>query len=74
MYKDDFWSIGGNDEDFTRPAYEDYYLGEIIKRKYHINWCDNIVGLHQNHDRPKNLNKMIEPSRILCEEKLRQLK
>lgn len=71
MYKDDFWAIGGNDEDFTAPGFEDKYLGDIIKRKYKVNWRDDIVGLHQNHARPKNLRAVVEPSRIIYEEKMK---
>ena len=73
IYRDDFWAIGGNDEDFTTPGYEDVYLGELIKRKYKINWCNDIVGLHQNHGRPRNLRNLVVPSRILYEEKMKEL-
>lgn len=73
MYKDDFWKIGGNDEDFTNPAYEDTYLGEIIRRKYKINWRNDILGLHQNHKRPKNMVQLMEPSRLLYEDKMKNI-
>ena len=70
IHKDDFWSIGGNDEDFTAPGYEDQYLGEIIKRKYKINWRNDVVGLHQNHARPKHLRFKQVPSKHLFERKM----
>lgn len=73
MYKDDFWNIGGNSEDFTAPGYEDNYMGEIIKRKYKINWLNGVVGLHQNHARPKNLIKIEKQSRVIFEEKMKHI-
>ena len=73
MFKEDFWSIGGNDEDFTATGYEDTYLGEIIKRKYKAEWRHDVVGLHQDHPRPKNLGQLITPSRELYEKKMREL-
>jgi glycosyltransferase involved in cell wall biosynthesis len=72
MYRDDFWAIGGNDEDFTNPGHEDTYLGELIKRNYKINWRSDIVGLHQNHGRPRiNFNKC--PSRYIFDAKMKEL-
>ena len=73
MYRDDFWAIGGNDEDFTTPGYEDTYLGELIKRKYQINWRNDVVGLHQAHRRPRNLSSLVRPSIITYEEKMRNI-
>ena len=70
IHKDDFWSIGGNDEDFTAPGYEDEYLGEIIKRKYKINWRNDVVGLHQNHARPRHLGAKQAPSKDLFGRKM----
>ena len=73
MFKEDFWSIGGNDEDFTAPGYEDTYLGEIIKRKYKAEWRHDVVGLHQDHPRPTSLAEMVIPSRELYEKKMKEL-
>ena len=73
MHKDDFWASGGNDEDFTTPAYEDTYLGEIIKRKYKAEWRHDVVGLHQDHPRPKNLVEIVKPSKELYEKKMKEL-
>ncbi len=49
MSKDDFWAIGGNDEDFTKPGYEDTYLGALITGVYDVHYRDDIIGFHQNH-------------------------
>tara|TARA_R110000824_G_scaffold203413_1_gene387884 strand:- start:346 stop:1068 length:723 start_codon:yes stop_codon:yes gene_type:complete len=73
MHKDDFWAIGGNDEDFISPGYEDEFLGELIKKNYQIEYCDDVTGYHQNHARPSNLSKLVEPSRLLFQEKMKEL-
>jgi len=73
IWSEDFWSIGGNDEDFTDPGYEDTYLGYLIEQNYKINWRTDVVGLHQDHPRPKNLAKMVMPSKEIYERKLKEL-
>lgn len=73
MHKDDFWSIGGNDEDFTLPGYEDKYLGELIKRKYKICWRVDVTGLHQDHKRPANVSGLIHSSHQLYLKKMEEL-
>jgi len=73
MYKDDFWIVGGNDEDFTSPGYEDDFLGEKIKRRYSIEYCNDVVGYHQSHPRPRNLKHLVEPSRVLFGKKMKEL-
>jgi len=73
MQAEDFWSVGGNDEDFTAPAYEDSYLGELVKRSYKIEWREDVTGLHQHHPRPKNLAEVVKPSRQLYEKKMKEL-
>jgi len=73
MYKDDFWAIGGNDEDFTAPGYEDTFLGELIRRKYFINWRNDIEGFHQDHKRHRNLGKLAQPSKLLFEHKMKHI-
>jgi glycosyltransferase involved in cell wall biosynthesis len=73
IYRDDFWAIGGNDEDFTSPGYEDDWLGEQVKRHYKIEFCDEVVAHHQMHGRPRNLGRLVHPSRVLFEEKKKEL-
>jgi hypothetical protein len=70
MRKDDFWAIGGNDEDFRAPGYEDTWLGECISRKYNVVYSD-VVGYHQEHARPKNLRKRVKPSEELFNQKMK---
>ena len=71
IHKDDFWAIGGNDEDFKAPGYEDTWLGECISRKYKITYSE-IVGGHQEHIRPGNLRKRVEPSKGLFDKKMKE--
>ena len=71
IHRDDFWAIGGNDEDFKAPGYEDTWLGECISKKYKITYSE-IVGCHQEHIRPKNLKKLVEPSKKLFDKKMEE--
>lgn len=73
MHKYDFWDIGGNDEDFVSPGFEDKYLGKLIERKYKVEYRTDVVGLHQDHPRPDDLRKKVEPSRLLYERKMKEL-
>jgi glycosyltransferase involved in cell wall biosynthesis len=55
MHKDDFWAVGGNNEAFIYPGYEDDYLGNLLIALYDkpcgagATWRDDVVGFHQNH-------------------------
>ena len=71
MHKDDFWAIGGNDEDFEAPGYEDTWLGECISKKYNIVYSD-VVGYHQPHERPGDLKKRVKPSESLFNQKMKE--
>ena len=71
IWSEDFWAVGGNDEDFTDPGYEDTYLAESLSRKYNMVFRDDVVGLHQDHPRPKNLSSLLKGSQELYEEKLK---
>lgn len=73
IHRDDFWAIGGNDEDFTQAGYEDTYLGEVIKKNYKINWRDDILGFHQDHPRPQNLKNLVEESHKIYNQKIQDI-
>lgn len=51
IYKQDFWDIGGNDEDFKRLGFEDTLLGANVARNYKVNYLDDLLGHHQQHRR-----------------------
>lgn len=70
MHKDDFWNIGGNDEDFVSPGYEDTWLGTCITNNYEIEFDDSIIGHHQNHPRPKNIGAMTKGSAAIYQDKM----
>lgn len=46
--------IGGNDEEFTKPGYDDTWLADCIRYglNYNFHFTYDVVGHHQHHDRP----------------------
>jgi glycosyltransferase involved in cell wall biosynthesis len=52
----DFYAIGGNDEEFVEPGYEDNWLGCCLHRGAGIHplYRDDSLGFHQDHPRPDN--------------------
>lgn len=47
-----FYDIGGNDEEFTMPGYEDAYLRDCIRgRGIREVYSSDIIGYHQHHHR-----------------------
>ena len=71
IHRDDFWAVGGNDEDFKAPGYEDTWLGECISKKYKTTYSD-VVGYHQPHARPKNLRKLVSHSKHIFDQKMKE--
>lgn len=53
LWRSDIYAIGGNDERFTMPGYEDDFFGLcLLKRGLRAVYRDDVVGFHQSHDRP----------------------
>ncbi|NLX97356.1 MAG: glycosyltransferase family 2 protein [Rhodopirellula sp.] len=63
----DLYAVGGNDEEFTEPGYEDDWFADCLIHglglapRYH----PEIVAWHQPHPRPHDLAKIVQPSRLL---------
>ena len=49
IYKQDFWDIGGNDEDFEKLGFEDTLLAAKVTANYKVKYLDDLTGCHQNH-------------------------
>lgn len=72
LYRKDLFAIGGNDEEFVEPGYDDDWfatcliLGLKLKPVY-----TTIQGLHQSHSRPSNSisvnSKMLFDSKLKSE-------
>jgi glycosyltransferase involved in cell wall biosynthesis len=52
--REHLYAVGGNDEDFTEPGYEDDWLGDCLIHGLGLtpHYRDDIIGLHQHHRRP----------------------
>ena len=78
MSKDDFWAVGGNDEDFTKPGYEDTYLGALISGVYDVHYRDDIIGFHQNHKKRVggflDMRKLYEKKALSIDSKVESLR
>lgn len=71
LWRSDLYAIGGNDEDFVIPAYEDKWFADCLIMGLRLQpiFSENIVGYHQDHPRPAAARHL---SRGLLREKRRQ--
>jgi predicted O-methyltransferase YrrM len=60
VFRKDFYKVGGNEEQFTEPGFEDNFLGECLTKGLGLTpiFLEETVGFHQDHPRPANLNEM----------------
>lgn len=54
VLRKDFYAIGGNDEEFTEPGYEDNWLAHCLGNGAGVSplYRDDSLGFHQDHGRP----------------------
>ena len=69
----DMYAVGGNDEEFTAPGFDDNWFGDCLMRGLELEpvFSSGIIGYHQAHSRPKNLAELVKPSAALYKEKVR---
>ena len=74
LWRSDLYAIGGNDEEFVAPAYDDNWFGDCLMRGLGLTpvFLDEVVGHHQQHFRPQELAKMVGPSKELYQRKVEQ--
>lgn len=64
VHRKHLYAIGGNEELFTSPGYEDDWFADCLtlglKLKPH--YSSSIIGYHQDHPRPPNLKRLVVPS------------
>lgn len=72
VWKSDLYRIGGNDEEFIKPGYDDNWFADCLMKGLGLNvrFLGDVVGLHQDHHRPLGIEGQILPSKHLYEEKL----
>lgn len=54
IYRQHIYAVGGNDEAFTKPGYEDAWLTQcLLQSGIDFVFSSRMVGHHQDHPRPK---------------------
>ncbi|NUQ66111.1 MAG: glycosyltransferase family 2 protein [Pirellulales bacterium] len=71
LWRRDLYAIGGNDEDFAEPGYEDNWFADCLMHGLGLEprYLPDVIAWHQPHPRPYDLGKVIEPSRLLYQQK-----
>lgn len=73
LLRSDLYKIGGNDEEFIYPAYDDNWFADCLINGLGLYpvFSGDILGLHQAHSRPDNLATLEQHSLKLYHEKLK---
>lgn len=71
LWRRDLYAIGGSDEDFTGPGYDDDWFADCLihGRKLKPRFLDQVIGYHQDHPRPQDLNSKVQSSKRLYAQK-----
>ena len=79
LLKKDLYRIGGNDEDFKSPGYDDNWFADCLTRglglepRYMPDIGEKaVVGHHQSHPRPRGLTGLVKPSEQAYLKKLKE--
>ena len=75
LWRRDLYAIGGNEEQFTAPGYDDDFFAACLKglgrkARYH----PGVIGYHLHHGRPRNLRRLVVPSRQLYRKLIAEFK
>lgn len=72
IWKNDIYRIGGNDEEFAEPGYEDVWFADCLEKGAGVEFVydRSILGLHQNHYRSPRMREILESSRQIYERKV----
>jgi len=67
LWRDDLYAVGGNDEDFVAPGYDDNWFGDCLTKglKLKARFRSDVIGYHQDHPRSANLKALMKPSKVL---------
>jgi glycosyltransferase involved in cell wall biosynthesis len=73
LYRRDLYAVGGNDETYTAPGYEDDWFNECLMRGLGLTpKFSDVVGHHLHHHHQGNDPGVVEPSRLLYQEMMRR--
>jgi hypothetical protein len=72
LWRNDLYAVGGNDEDFKAPGYDDNWFADCLIKGLGLRcrFVDQVVGYHQIHARPANLDELVAVSKRVYEEKV----
>lgn len=72
LWKKDLYAVGGCDEEFTNPGFDDDWFGDCLIKgsKLKVRFLGDIIGYHQDHPRPPDIAASTVPSRELYKRKV----
>jgi glycosyltransferase involved in cell wall biosynthesis len=71
VWRKDLYSVGGNDEDFTKPGYDDRWLADCLTRLPRtFVFRNDILGWHYSHEEPISGPRDISSSKSIYRSKL----
>jgi len=75
LWRKDLYAVGGNDEEFTEAGREDVWFADCLMHGIGLTprYVD-VLGYHQDHDRPSDLKKMTRDSSSVYDRKRRSAK
>jgi glycosyltransferase involved in cell wall biosynthesis len=73
ILREDLYAVGGNDEEFVEPCYDDNWFADCIIKGQGLrpNYSENIVTHHIHHTHPKGSHKNEHISKTLYQNKVR---
>lgn len=74
LWRSDLYAVGGNDEEFVAPGYDDNWFADCLMRGQGLVpvFLEQVVGLHQQHSRLQNLVELVRSSHQLYRRKVCQ--
>lgn len=71
LWRKDLYSVGGNDEDFVDPGYDDNWFGDCLMYGLNLKpiYDDSILGFHLKHERPVDIFDRFAQSKLIYEKK-----
>ena len=72
LWRTDLYAIGGNDEDFVEPCWDDNWFEDCLVNglKLEVDYATNAIGHHQSHGYPTKSHQREDVSRALYFKKL----
>ena len=72
LWRRDLYAIGGCDEEFVAPGFDDDWFGQCLLRgrRLEVVFANDIIGHHQQHPRPNWLADLVKPSMELYRSKV----